>query len=63
MMAELDTIKFHKLSLTGFTEQDRNDFTAELKRRKIRYRLTTPAVLFDDRYINQVRDLIPHKLR
>ena len=62
-MSNLENIRFQKLSITKFSEQDRRDLVKELKKRKITYRLTATAVLFDERFLKQVRDLIPPSLR
>ena len=62
-MSNLDEIKFQKLSIAKFSEKDRLDFVKELKRRKISHRTTATAVLFDERYLKNVRDLIPASLR
>jgi len=59
----LENIKFQKLSLAKFTEKDRLDFIKELKKRKIGCRTTPTAVLFDERHLKDVRDLIPASLR
>ena len=62
-MSDLQNIRFQKLSTTKFTEQDRKDLVKELKKRGISYRLTATAVLFDERFLRQVKDLVPASLR
>jgi hypothetical protein len=62
-MSDLQNIRFQKLSTTKFSEQDRKDLVKELKRRNISHRLTASAVLFDERFLKQVRDLVPASLR
>ena len=62
-MSDLQNIRFQKLSTTKFSEQDRKDLVKELKKRNISYRLTDSAVLFDERFLRQVKDLVPASLR
>ena len=62
-MSDLENIKFQKLSIEKFSEKDRTDLILELKRRKISYRTTATALIFDERYLKDVRDLIPASLR
>lgn len=62
-MSNLETIRFQKLNTLNFSEQDKKDLLKELKKRNIQCRLTTSAVLFDERYLKDVRDLIPASLR
>jgi len=62
-MSDLQNIRFQKLSTNKFSEQDRKDLVKELKKRGISYRLTANAVLFDERFLKQVRDLVPASLR
>ncbi len=59
----LDTIRFQKISLSKFSNSDRNDLVKELKKRNISHRLTADAVLFDERFLRQVKDLVPPSLR
>jgi len=58
-MSNLESIKFQKLDTTKFTEQEKKDLLAEFKKRKITYRLTQSAIIFDERFLKDVRDLIP----
>jgi|SaaInlStandDraft_4_1057021.scaffolds.fasta_scaffold95784_2 hypothetical protein len=62
-MANLDQIRFQKLSIEKFTELDKKDLVKELKKRNIACRLTDKAVLFDERFLKDVKDLIPASLR
>mgnify|MGYP007046950120 CR=1 FL=1 len=62
-MSDLETIKFQKLSIAKFSEKDRKDLVLELKKRKISCRTTETAIIFDERYLKHVRDLIPASLR
>lgn len=62
-MANLDTIKFQKISVTKFSAEDRLALIKELKRRNISHRATATAVLFDERFLQQVKDLVPPSLR
>lgn len=62
-MSNLETIKFQKLSIEKFSEKDKRDLSKELKKRKITYRLTTNSILFDERFLRGVKDLIPASLR
>lgn len=62
-MSNLQNIRFQKISTTKFTEQDRKDLVKELKKRNIRHRLTPTDVLFDERFLRQVKDLVPASLR
>lgn len=62
-MSNLENIRFQKLSTIKFTEQDKKDLLKELKKRNITCRLTTNAILFDERYLKYVKDLIPSSLR
>jgi len=62
-MANLDTIRFQKISLAKFTSEDKNALVKELKRRNITHRLTATAVLFDERFLRQVKDLVPPSSR
>jgi hypothetical protein len=58
-MSNLESIKFQKLDTMKFTEQEKKDLLAEFKKRKITYRLTQSAIIFDERFLKDVRDLIP----
>jgi ribosomal protein L29 len=62
-MAQLDTIKFQKISIAKFSIEDRNALIKELKRRNISHRATATAVLFDERFLSQVKDLVPPSSR
>ncbi len=62
-MSNLENIRFQKLSLTSFSDKDRKDLIQELKKRKIRHRLSADAVMFDERFLKQVKDLIPASRR
>jgi len=62
-MSNLQNIRFQKISTTKFNEQDRKDLVKELKKRNIAHRLTPIAVLFDERFLRQVKDLVPASLR
>jgi len=62
-MSNLENIRFQKLNTLKFSEQDKQDLLRELKKRHIRYRLTSTAVIFDERYLKDVKDLIPASLR
>lgn len=62
-MSNLENIKFQKLSTIKFSEKDKQDLVKELKRRGIGCRVTTDAVLFDERFLRQVKDLVPASLR
>jgi hypothetical protein len=62
-MSNLETIRFQKISTVKFNEQDKQDLLKELKRRKISCRLTSSAILFDERYLKDVKDLVPASLR
>jgi hypothetical protein len=62
-MSNLENIRFQKLSITKFSEKDKNDLIKELKKRNISCRLTTNSVLFDERFLKDVKDIIPASLR
>ena len=62
-MSNLETIRFQKISTVKFNEKDKEDLLKELKRRNISCRLTSTAILFDERYLKDVRDLVPPSLR
>jgi hypothetical protein len=62
-MANLDTIRFQKISLVQFSAADKAALVKELKRRNITHRLTASAVLFDERFLRQVKDLVPPSSR
>jgi len=62
-MTNLDQIRFQKISISKFSQQERNDLVKELKKRNISHRLTTNAILFDERFLRQVKDLVPPSLR
>lgn len=62
-MTDLQNIRFQKISTIKFTEQDKKDLVKELKKRNISHRLTAEAVLFDERFLKQVKDLVPASLR
>lgn len=62
-MSDLETIKFQKLSIIKFSLEDRNALLKELKRRNISCRTTATDVIFDERYLKFVKDLIPASLR
>lgn len=62
-MSDLENIRFQKLSIAKFSEKDKNDLIKELKKRNIKCRLTSTAVLFDERYLKDVKDLVPPSLR
>lgn len=62
-MSDLQNIRFQKLSTTKFNEQDKKDLISELKKRNISHRITTNAILFDERFLRQVKDLVPASLR
>lgn len=62
-MSNLENIRFQKLSTTKFSEIDKQDLIKELKKRSISYRLTDSAILFDERFLKDVKDLIPPSLR
>ena len=59
----LDTIRFQKISISKFSDSDRKDLIQELKKRNISHRLTAGAILFDERFLRQVKDLVPPSLR
>lgn len=62
-MSNLENIRFQKLNTLTFSEQDKRDLLRELKKRNIQCRLTTTAILFDERYLKDVKDIIPASLR
>jgi len=62
-MSNLETIRFQKLHTTKFTEQDKYDLLLELKKRNIKCRQTDSAILFDERYLKEVKDIVPASLR
>ena len=62
-MTNIENIRFQKLSTAKFSEQDKQDLVKELKKRNISCRLTSTAVLFDERFLKDVKDLIPASLR
>lgn len=62
-MSNLENIKFQKISTAKFSEQDKQDLVKELKKRNISCRVTPSAVLFDERFLKQVKDLVPLSLR
>lgn len=62
-MSGLENIRFQKLSIKNFSGKDKKDLVNELKKRNISHRLTDSAVLFDERFLRQVKDLIPSALR
>ncbi len=62
-MSDLQNIKFQKLSTIKFSEKDKQDLISELKKRNITHRLTAEAILFDERFLRQVKDLVPASLR
>ena len=62
-MSDLQNIRFQKLSTTKFSEQDRTDLIKELKKRNISHRTTNNAIMFDERFLRQVKDLVPASLR
>ena len=62
-MSNLENIRFQKLSTAKFSEKDKQDLVKELKKRNISYRLTSNAVLFDERFLKDVKDLVPASLR
>ena len=61
--SNLDKIKFQKIPIKNFSIEDRISFIKELKKRGISHRVTDSAVFFDERYLSQVRDLVPPSLR
>lgn len=63
MSSNLENIKFQKLSTLKFSEVDKQDLVKELKKRSISYRLTDAAILFDERFLKDVKDLVPASLR
>jgi hypothetical protein len=63
MSSNLENIKFQKLSTLKFSEVDKQDLVKELKKRSISYRLTDTAILFDERFLKDVKDLVPASLR
>lgn len=62
-MNNLENIKFQKLNTSKFTEQEKNELLAELKKRGVSCRLTTFSIMFDERYLKNVKDLIPASKR
>ena len=62
-MSNLETIRFQKISIAKFSQKDQQDLLKELKRRNISCRLTSTAILFDERYLKDVKDLVPASLR
>ena len=62
-MSNLEKIRFQKLSTKKFSEQDKKDLFREFKRRNIAYRMTEESVLFDERFLKDVKDIIPPSLR
>jgi len=62
-MANLDQIRFQKISILKFSPEDKKDLVKELKKRNISHRLTSSAILFDERFLSQVKDLVPPSLR
>ena len=62
-MSNLETIRFQKISIAKFSQKDQQDLLKELKRRNISCRLTGTAILFDERYLKDVKDLVPASLR
>jgi len=62
-MNNLENIRFQKINITKFSQKEKMDLVKELKKRKISHRLTETAILFDERYLQKVKDLIPPKFR
>lgn len=62
-MSDLESIRFQKISTTKFSEIDKQDLIKELKKRNISCRVTPSAILFDERFLRQVKDLVPPSLR
>lgn len=62
-MSNLENIRFQKLVTTKFSERDKQDLLTELKKRKITVRVTQNSILFDERFLKDVRDLIPLSMR
>lgn len=62
-MSNLENIRFQKISTTKFSEVDKQDLVKELKKRNISCRVTPTAILFDERFLKQVKDLVPLSLR
>jgi len=63
MMSDLEQIRFQKLSIAKFSSEERIALLKELKKRNISCRTTTTDVIFDERYLREVKDLIPASLR
>jgi len=59
----LENIRFQKISLNKFSDNEKTDLVKELKKRNISHRLTASSILFDERYLKQVKDLVPPSLR
>jgi len=59
----LENIRFQKISLNKFSDNEKADLVKELKKRNISHRLTSTSILFDERYLKQVKDLVPPSLR
>jgi len=55
----IDQFRFQRLNISKFTILERNDLIKELKKRNISHRVTSTAILFDERYLKQVKDLVP----
>lgn len=57
----IESIKFRKVLLSQFSEQDQLAFTDELRKRAVSYRWdqTTGTLFFDSRYEKMVKDLLP----
>jgi|LakMenEpi03Aug12_release.lakeMendotaPanAssembly.Ray.scaffolds.fasta_scaffold355739_2 hypothetical protein len=62
-MSDLETIRFQKLPTLKFTEQDKLDLLSEFKKRKITCRVTATHILFDERYLKLVKDIVPASIR
>ncbi len=62
-MANLESIRFQKISTVRFSAEDKLDLIAELKKRKITIRVTAQAILFDERFLKDVKDIVPASLR
>ena len=60
---EMEQIVFQKLDIRKFEKDEFMELTSELKRRKIRFRLSENYIYFDERFLKEVKDIIPSRLR
>jgi hypothetical protein len=62
-MSNIEKIKFQKINIDKFSNNEKMSLLNELKRRKISCRLTPNSIYFDERYLKYVKDIIPSKYR